>query len=88
MVQVLLRFSTAPAASNGSGNRLTAAVVQRHWVTKPLARTRPTARSGSKIHLLVDQRGAPIAEQITGTNAADKTMVREVVVAIAAKRPT
>jgi putative transposase len=45
------------------------------------------ARSGSKIHLLVDQRGAPIAVRITGANAADKTMVREVVVAIAAKRP-
>ena len=46
------------------------------------------ARSGSKIHLLVDQRGAPIAVRITGANAADKTMVRELVIAIAAKRPT
>ena len=42
------------------------------------------ARSGSKLHLLVDQRGAPIAVRITAANAADKTMVREVVVAIAA----
>src|SRR5215207_8644107 len=46
------------------------------------------ARSGSKIHLLVDQRGAPIAVQITAANQADKTMVCEVVIAIAAKRPT
>jgi len=46
------------------------------------------ARSGSKIHLLVDQRGAPIAVQVTAANAADKTMVTEVVVAIAAKRPS
>jgi putative transposase len=46
------------------------------------------ARSGSKIHLLVDQRGAPIAVEITAANQADKTMVCEVVVAIAAKRPT
>src|SRR6478752_4191465 len=46
------------------------------------------SRSGSKIHLLVDQRGAPIAVEITAANQADKTMVTEVVVAIAAKRPS
>jgi putative transposase len=45
------------------------------------------ARAGSKLHLLVDQRGAPIAVRITAANQADKTMVREIVVAIAAKRP-
>jgi putative transposase len=46
------------------------------------------ARSGSKIHLLVDARGAPLAVRITAANQADKTMVTEVVVAIAAKRPS
>jgi len=45
------------------------------------------ARSGSKIHLLVDQRGAPIAVQITAANAADKTMVTEVVMAGRLRRP-
>jgi putative transposase len=45
------------------------------------------ARSGSKIHLRLDPRGAPIAVRITGANAADKTMVCELVIAIAAKRP-
>jgi putative transposase len=45
------------------------------------------ARAGSKIHLLVDQRGAPLAVQITAANRADKCMVTEVVVAIAARRP-
>jgi transposase len=45
-------------------------------------------RAGSKIHLLVDRRGAPLAVQITAANCADKCMVTEVVVAIAARRPT
>jgi hypothetical protein len=36
----------------------------------------------------VDQRGAPLAVEITAANQADKTMVCEVVVAIAAKRPS
>ena len=45
------------------------------------------ARAGSKIHLLVDQRGAPLAVQITAANCADKCMVTEVVVTIAARRP-
>lgn len=46
------------------------------------------ARKGSKIHLLVDQRGAPISVQMTAANTADKTMVRELVIAIAARRPS
>ena len=46
------------------------------------------AKLGSKIHLLVDQRGAPLALQITGANQHDKWSVAHLVFHIAAKRPT
>lgn len=49
----------------------------------------PTDRgkAGSKIHLLVDQRGAPLALWVTGANEHDKWSVDDLVIHIAAKRP-
>ncbi|MFN8505604.1 hypothetical protein [Kouleothrix sp.] len=68
---------------------MTAVVVRRHWAAKRLERIRPTVRvqaakstrwSISAVH--PSPCGSP------GQNAADKTMVRELVVTIVAKRPT
>jgi putative transposase len=49
----------------------------------------PTHRGkrGSKIHLLVDQRGAPLALTITGANRHDSTATLDVVAAIDVCRP-
>lgn len=49
----------------------------------------PTDRgkSGSKIHLLVDERGAPLAIWITGANEHDKWSVDDLIVHIVVKRP-
>ncbi len=46
------------------------------------------AKLGSKIHILVDQRGAPLAIQITGANQHDKWSVAHLVFHTAVKRPT
>ena len=46
------------------------------------------AKLGSKIHLLVDQRGAPLAIDISGANQHDKWSVHALVVHVAVKRPT
>lgn len=50
----------------------------------------PTDRSkrGSKIHLLVDQRGAPLAVLISGANQHDKCFANELIISIVVKRPT
>ena len=49
----------------------------------------PTDRgkSGSKIHLLVDERGAPLAIFITGANEHDKWSADDLIIHIVAKRP-
>jgi len=49
----------------------------------------PTDRgkSGSKVHLLVDERGAPLAIFITGANEHDKWSADDLIVHIVAKRP-
>jgi putative transposase len=49
----------------------------------------PTDRgkSGSKIHLLVDECGAPLAIWITGANEHDKWSVNDLIIHIAIKRP-
>jgi len=49
----------------------------------------PTDRGklGAKIHLLVDERGAPLAIHITGANQHDKWSVDDLVIHIAVKRP-
>jgi transposase len=49
----------------------------------------PTDRgkSGSKIHLLVDQFGAPLAIWITGANEHDKWSADDLIVHIVARRP-
>lgn len=46
------------------------------------------AKCGSKIHILVDQRGAPLSVWITGANQHDKWSVDDLVLHILAKRPT
>lgn len=50
----------------------------------------PTDRGkrGSKIHILVDQRGAPLAVYISGANQHDKWFVDELVFSIVVRRPT
>jgi len=45
------------------------------------------SKSGSKIHLLVDQRGAPLALHITGANEHDKWSAHDLIVSIMAERP-
>lgn len=49
----------------------------------------PTDRGkrGAKIHLLVDQRGAPLALHITGANEHDKWSVENLIVSIIVNRP-
>jgi transposase len=49
----------------------------------------PTDRgkSGSKVHLLVDERGAPLAIFVTGANKHDKWSADDLIVHIVAKRP-
>jgi transposase len=49
----------------------------------------PTDRSklGSKIHLLVDERGAPLAIFVTDANRHDKWSVEDLVVTVVVKRP-
>jgi putative transposase len=46
------------------------------------------AKRGSKVHILVDQRGAPLAVQITGANRHDKCAVVSVGLAVVVPRPT
>ena len=50
----------------------------------------PTDRGkrGSKIHILVDQRGAPLAVYISGANQHDKWFIDEVVFSVVVRRPT
>jgi putative transposase len=45
------------------------------------------AKLGSKIHLLVDERGAPLAIYVTGANQNDKWFAKELVMSIVVKRP-
>lgn len=45
------------------------------------------SKRGSKIHLLVDQRGAPLAIHITGANVHDKWLADELIVSIVVPRP-
>ncbi len=49
----------------------------------------PTDRgkSGAKIHILVDQGGAPLAIHITGANEHDKWSVDDLIIHIVVKRP-
>ena len=50
----------------------------------------PTDRgkAGSKIHLLVDERGAPLAVYVSGANQHDKWLADELIISIVVKRPT
>lgn len=45
------------------------------------------SKGGSKIHILVDGRGAPLAIYITAANMHDKWLVDEVVISIVVPRP-
>ena len=46
------------------------------------------AKSGAKIHILVDERGAPLAVHVTGANQHDKWSVDDLVFSIVVRRPT
>jgi len=46
------------------------------------------AKLGGKIHILVDQRGAPLSIHVTGANENDKWYVTALVLSILVKRPT
>lgn len=45
-------------------------------------------KHGSKIHLLVDQRGAPLAVDVTGANRHDKQMASHLIMQVVVPRPT
>lgn len=45
------------------------------------------AKRGSKVHILVDQRGAPLAVYITGANRHDKWGAASLVISVMGKRP-
>jgi putative transposase len=45
------------------------------------------AKLGSKVHILVDERGAPLAIFITGANEHDKWSADDLIIHIVAKRP-
>jgi putative transposase len=45
------------------------------------------SKRGSKLHLLVDQRGAPLSVHITGANVHDKWLADELIVSILVPRP-
>jgi putative transposase len=49
----------------------------------------PTDRGklGAKIHLLVDQRGAPLSVVLTGANRHDKIAAMDLIVSVMVKRP-
>jgi len=46
------------------------------------------AKSGSKVHILVDQRGAPLSVWITGANQHDKWSLDDLVIHVVVKRPS
>lgn len=50
----------------------------------------PTDRGkrGAKVHILVDQRGAPLAIHLTGANRHDKWSVADLLISIVVNRPT
>lgn len=45
------------------------------------------AKQGSKVHLLVDRRGAPLSVVVTAANRHDKTVAVDLVLAMVVKRP-
>jgi putative transposase len=45
------------------------------------------SKRGSKIHLLVDQRGVPLSVQITGANVHDKWLADDLIISIVVPRP-
>lgn len=45
------------------------------------------AKRGSKLHLLVDERGAPLAVHVTGANQHDKWSADDLVISIVVERP-
>lgn len=45
-------------------------------------------KHGSKLHLLVDQRGAPLAVYVTGANRHDKQVAPQVIISVVVPRPT
>jgi putative transposase len=45
------------------------------------------SKRGSKIHLLVDQRGAPLAVHISGANVHDKWLADDLIISIVVPRP-
>lgn len=53
-----------------------------------MVRTRPTGeKNGSKRHLLVDERGAPLSLSVTGANRHDSTQLEAALSTIMVKKP-
>ena len=46
------------------------------------------AKLGSKIHILVDQRGAPLAIHVTGANEHDKWSADDLIFSVVVRRPS
>jgi len=45
------------------------------------------SKRGSKLHILVDQRGAPLSVQVTGANIHDKWLADDVIMSLVVPRP-
>jgi putative transposase len=88
MLQVLVRFYAKERKIKWAWQ-----AVDSKSVPSPLGGTatghNPTDRSkqGSKVHILVDQRGAPLAVHVTGANEHDKWSVDDLVFSIVVPRP-
>ncbi len=63
---------------------------RRHvrWIWQSIDSRNCPAPLGGKIHILVDQRGAPLSIPVTGANQHDKWAVTALVLSILIKRPT
>jgi IS5 family transposase len=75
-------------AFSGSGRASTVPAPRLPWAGKKTGKN-PTDRGkqGSKIHILVDEKGAPLALQITGANQHDKWSADDLMDAIVIERP-
>jgi putative transposase len=89
MMQVLLRFYArtrrVPWLWQAIASRACAAPLGGAATGK-----NPTdrAKRGRKLHILVDQRGAPVAVHMSGANRHDKCLVQTVILTVVVRRPT
>lgn len=73
--------------SSGSGNRWTARIACPPGGSQTGKNPTDRGQRGSTIHLLIDQRGAPLAMYITGANGHDKRSADDLIISIVVPRP-